>query len=235
MVPAVLRNILCREWPCCDSLSGIGSARPDRKRRLQSELRHLCARTKRLEVVRAMSGLVLRRERWRELPATPGAPHKASSPPTDYTVKMRSDTMVGAQLGWCWCEKCQGLFYAGSVGHWGVSHPPGIVIPPPGAYDFVSAASRTFAHSWLFSSGGAIAYFGENEVMEYQNGTVLLSYMLAQYVQGARSLGTIWHKAHQQYFQNFATNAGGMDPNFTPPRIYLGIMEMFGDPSLRLR
>jgi Peptidase family C25 len=168
-------------------------------------------------------------------PATPGAPHKASNTPTDYAVKMRPNKTVGAQLGWCWCEKCQGLFYAGSLGQWDVSHPPGIVIPPPAAYDFVSAASRTFAYSWLFSSGGAIAYFGENEVMEDQNGTALLSYMLAQYAQGARSLGTIWHKAHQQYFQNFAANPGGMDPNFTPPRIYLGIMEMFGDPSLRLR
>jgi hypothetical protein len=121
---------------------------------------------------------------------------------------------------------------------WDFSQPrPPIVIPPPRALDDVSGEKRTFAYGWLFNvnEGGAIAYFGENQVMEPGNGTALQIYMLNEYVKGTRVLGDIWLNAQRKYYTNFLTTPGGLDYNFTPPRIYLGIMELFGDPSLRLQ
>jgi hypothetical protein len=120
---------------------------------------------------------------------------------------------------------------------WDFSQPrPPIAIPPPRALDYVSGAQRTFAHAWLFNAneGGGIAYIGENLVMEDGNGTELEGYVLNEYVKGARVLGDIWLSAQRRYYENFLTSPGALDYNFTPPRIYLGIMELFGDPSLRL-
>jgi hypothetical protein len=56
--------------------------------------------------------------------------------------------------------------------------------------------------------------------------------VLAQYVRGGeRVLGEMWLKGQQQYWRDFER-----DENvFQAPRIYLGIMTFFGDPSLRLR
>lgn len=170
-------------------------------------------------------------------PAVPGSPHKAPAQPTDYAVKTTSDKSVGVQLGWCWCEKCQGLYFAGPLKQWDFSQPrPPIAIPPPRALDYVSGAQRTFAHAWLFNAneGGGIAYLGENLVMEDGNGTELEGYVLNEYVKGARVLGDIWLSAQRRYYENFLTSPGALDYNFTSPRIYLGIMELFGDPSLRL-
>ena len=71
--------------------------------------------------------------------------------------------------------------------------------------------------------------------MEDGNGTALEGYVLNEYVKGARVFGDIWLNAQRRYYDNFLTSTGTLDYNFTPPRIYLGIMELFGDPSLRLR
>jgi hypothetical protein len=170
-------------------------------------------------------------------PAVPGSPHKAAAQPGDYVVKMLSGKAAGAQLGWCWCKKCQGLFFAGPLKQWDFSQPlPPIAIPPPRALDYLSGEARTFAYAWLFNvnEGGAIAFFGENQVMEDPNGTIIEGYVLNEYVKGGRVLGTIWLNAQRTYYANYLTTSGGLDANFTPPRIYLGIMELFGDPSLRL-
>lgn len=123
---------------------------------------------------------------------------------------------------------------------WDFSHKrPPVVIPRPLSFDFASGADRTFAYSWLFNAneGGGIAYFGENEVMEDGNGVELEGYVLNEYVKGkgVQVLGDIWLKAQRRYFAKYASSANGLDVNFAPPRIYLGIIELFGDPSMRLR
>jgi hypothetical protein len=122
---------------------------------------------------------------------------------------------------------------------WDFSHKrPPVAIPPPLPLDFESAADRTFAYSWLFNAneGGGIAYFGENQVMEDGNGVELEGYVLNEYVtgKGVQVLGDIWLKGQRTYYTKYESSAHGLDANFTPPRIYLGIIELFGDPSLRL-
>jgi len=115
-----------------------------------------------------------------------------------------------------------------------VSMPVPIVFPTPNPYDFPYRDNLTFACSWLVgpNEGGAIAYFGEVLVCENDHGTELEKRVLAQYVKGGqRVLGDVWLKGEQQYWKDFER-----DENvFQAPRIYLGIMTFFGDPSLRLR
>ena len=116
---------------------------------------------------------------------------------------------------------------------------PPVVIPRPLPLDFESAAARTFAYAWLFNpnEGGGIAYLGENQTMEDGNGVYLEGYLLNEYVKGkgVQVLGDIWLRAQRTYFKDYESSAHGLDVNFTPPRIYLGIVELFGDPSLRFR
>jgi hypothetical protein len=123
---------------------------------------------------------------------------------------------------------------------WDFGHKrPPLVIPAPLALDFESAADRTFAYAWLFNpaEGGGIAYFGENQTMENSNGVELEGYVLNEYVKGkgVQVLGDIWLKAQRRYFTKYASSAHGFDVNFTPPRIYLGIIGLSGDPSMRFR
>jgi hypothetical protein len=123
---------------------------------------------------------------------------------------------------------------------WDFSHKrPPVRIPPPLSLDFLSGAVRTFAYAWLFNpnEGGGIAYFGENQTMENSNGVELEGYVLNEYVEGkgVQVLGDIWLKAQRRYFAKYADSPNGLDSNFAPPRIYVGIIELFGDPSLRLR
>jgi hypothetical protein len=123
---------------------------------------------------------------------------------------------------------------------WDFSHKRApLAIPPPLPLDFEQGWARTFACAWLCNpnQGGGIAYVGENETMENGNGTVLQGYVLNEYVKGkgVQVLGDIWLAAQRRYHATYEDAAHGLDANFTPPRIYLGIVELFGDPSLRLR
>jgi Peptidase family C25 len=123
---------------------------------------------------------------------------------------------------------------------WDFNHKrPPVVIPRPLSLDFESGAVRTFAYAWLFNpnEGGGIAYFGENQTMEDGNGVYLEGYLLNEYVKGkgVQVLGDIWLKAQRTYFTRYASSAHDLDVNFTPPRIYLGIVGLFGDPSMRFR
>jgi Peptidase family C25 len=123
---------------------------------------------------------------------------------------------------------------------WDFSHKRApIKIPPPLSVDFLSGAVRTFAYAWLFNpnEGGGIAYLGENQVMENANGVEIEGYALNEYVEGkgVQVLGDIWLNAQRRYCGKYSASASGLDANFTPPRIYLGIIELFGDPSMRLR
>jgi hypothetical protein len=107
--------------------------------------------------------------------------------------------------------------------------PRPLQVPPPSPYDFPDARDRCVASAWLFSPGGGIAYFGEMVVMPNGPGRDLEKRMLAT-AGRSRTLGDMWLQGQRRYWIDFVT-CGDV---FGEPRIYLGIMTMFGDPSLRL-
>ena len=96
----------------------------------------------------------------------------------------------------------------------------------------VYAGGSSFASDWLFNANqaGAIAYFGETLVMENYAGSKLATYLTAEIKSGGRILGDVWRNAQVNYW----TNEDRQD-DLNAPRIYLGVMTFFGDPSLRLR
>jgi len=105
-------------------------------------------------------------------------------------------------------------------------------VPQPNAYDFPAESNRTFAYSWLMSpnEGGAVAFFGETDVLEDFHGRDLATRMLFQYTHGMRTLGDSWKYGQQQYWMDFRTD----EAVFHSLRIFLSIMTFFGDPSLRI-
>ena len=121
---------------------------------------------------------------------------------------------------------------------WGTNcagcNPTPLIAPMPNAYDFDRSVPN-FAYPWLFGDpqGGAIAYFGETEVMEPQMAAELETYMLMQYALGQRNLGAIYLQAERQYWAGHRGDAGNIDFH-SIARFYLGLMVMFGDPSLRM-
>jgi len=107
-------------------------------------------------------------------------------------------------------------------------------VPTPGAYDFPNSRDRTFACAWLFkvpNGGGAIAFFGETVVMENDKGRELHRRVLRRYAQGDRILGDMWLNGQRQFWRDFV----GSGDIFREPRVFLGIMTFFGDPSLRVQ
>ena len=106
-----------------------------------------------------------------------------------------------------------------------------LIAPQPYAYDFPGISNRTFACSWLLSSpGGAIAFFGETLVCEDDKGQDLEKELFLRYGAGDRILGDLWLNGQRNYWINNRAS----ENVFRHPRIYLGIMTMFGDPSLPL-
>jgi hypothetical protein len=106
-----------------------------------------------------------------------------------------------------------------------------LTVPQPYAYDFPGSSNRTFACSWLMSSaGGAIAFFGETLVCEDDKGHDLVKELFLRYGAGDRVLGDLWLYGQRKYWINNRAS----ENVFRHPRIYLGIMTLFGDPSLRL-
>ena len=105
-----------------------------------------------------------------------------------------------------------------------------MVVPKPDEYDVATTAGRAFVSTWLFAQGGAIAYFGETVTLPNDMGRDLETYMLDRWVAGDRVLGDLYRMAQRKYWIKNNTNGD----QFRAPRIYLGIMTMFGDPSLRL-
>jgi len=104
-------------------------------------------------------------------------------------------------------------------------------VPQPYAYDFSGSSNRTFACSWLVSStNGAIAFFGETLVCEDDKGHDLEKELFLRYGAGDRVLGDLWLNGQRKYWINNRAS----ENVFRHPRIYLGIMTLFGDPSLRL-
>ena len=82
----------------------------------------------------------------------------------------------------------------------------------------------------LSSPGGAIAFFGETLVCEDDKGHDLEKELFLRYGAGDRILGDLWLNGQRKYWINNRAS----ENVFRHPRIYLGIMTMFGDPSLPL-
>jgi hypothetical protein len=100
----------------------------------------------------------------------------------------------------------------------------------PGCYDGPDARDRTFACSWLTASGGAIVYAGESQACPSDMGAELLKNVLAGRSGKLRILGDLWIEGQRRYWlDNRASECV-----FRSPRIYLGIMTLFGDPSVRI-
>ncbi|MGZ3419073.1 MAG: C25 family cysteine peptidase [Polyangiales bacterium] len=124
---------------------------------------------------------------------------------------------------------CQSSTYDYSQG---VSIPLPMKVVPPSNYDkSLAVGASTFAGSWLFNAnGGAIAYFGETVVQPDGSGAKIQGYMQKHWQQGKRVLGDIWRSAGHDYWVANKTNGDIFDA----PRIQLGIMTMYGDPTLTL-
>jgi hypothetical protein len=106
-----------------------------------------------------------------------------------------------------------------------------LVVPQPYAYDFPAYSNRTFACSWLTAStGGAVAFFGQTLVCEADKGHDLEKELFLRYGAGDRVLGDLWLNGQWKYWLNNRRS----ENVFRHPRIFLGIMTFFGDPSLRL-
>jgi hypothetical protein len=112
----------------------------------------------------------------------------------------------------------------------GHKHKDRLVVPQPFAYDLPENRDLTFACPWLFNDGGAIAFCGESLVCENDKGYNLLNAMFQSYKAGGRTLGDLWRNGQRRYWLECREN----ENVFRHPRIYLGIMNLFGDPSLRL-
>lgn len=115
--------------------------------------------------------------------------------------------------------------------------PPDTPPPPPQPFN-------AFSNWWLAragwengQSGGAIAYAGEPLVMPDYLGTELVSDFMAHYSAGDRTLGDAWRAAQEMYWHAHLNTRKSHNNSwpFAEPRIYLGIMTLFGDPSLRLQ
>jgi hypothetical protein len=105
-----------------------------------------------------------------------------------------------------------------------------LTVPQPFAYDFPANSNRTFACSWLLQPAGAIAFFGETLVCEDDKGHDLEKELFLRYGAGDRILGDLWLNGQRKYWLNNRSS----ENVFRHPRIYLGIMTLFGDPSLRI-
>jgi hypothetical protein len=112
-------------------------------------------------------------------------------------------------------------------------------VPTPDAYA-LDPGDFGFAQTWLITNapGGAIAYFGETVTNNATDTAAELEgWMLDEYLTESKAshtsrpvLGDIYLKAQQQTWNK---HRGDLD-YFSTPRLFLGIMTLFGDPSLRL-
>ncbi|AKU95323.1 Chitinase [Labilithrix luteola] len=134
-------------------------------------------------------------------------------------------TLRNTNLPVVFAAACETGKFAENIMH---EPPTGIA---PGVYD--AGGDLSMGGAWLFGSeslGGAIAYFGETVVLPNNWAVDLETAMLNAYGSGYRVLGDLWASGARSYW-----SAHQRDKDvFSNPRIYLGIMEMMGDPSLRL-
>jgi hypothetical protein len=107
---------------------------------------------------------------------------------------------------------------------------PRLLVPPPGCYDLPDARDRTFACAWLAARGGAIVFAGESLVCQNDMGAELVRDVLARRTAGPQVLGDMWLAGQRRYWLDNRAS----EHVFRNPRIYLAIMTLFGDPSIRV-
>jgi hypothetical protein len=151
-----------------------------------------------------------------------GIRHNFATAPGADPNKPSVPVFVDKVSGQTWGIKCAGC------------NPTPLIAPRPNPYD-LNRGILNFAYPWLirYPQGGAIAYFGEVEVMENWMAVELEGYMLAQYARGERNLGSIYLQAEREYWKHHVDDTGKTDFH-SISRFYLGLMVMFGDPSLRM-
>ncbi|HUJ58812.1 MAG TPA: ricin-type beta-trefoil lectin domain protein [Kofleriaceae bacterium] len=115
------------------------------------------------------------------------------------------------------------------TGGWATTYrtEPGSFSPPE--YDPYTTSQTDIGSRFLFdrATGGAVAYFGENLVMQdYSDFPVD---MFTAQKAGFQRIGDIYRMAQQAFFDANASNTD----DFMMPRIYNGIMTLLGDPSMR--
>ena len=118
--------------------------------------------------------------------------------------------------------------------------PYAVPLPPPYDVD-APPGGRSMASAFLFartpdgSPSGGIAYMGEMLSLPPTSADEFQAAALKAYHQdGLCVLGDVWQRAQLALWSS-NKDAGQADPSFGPPRIYLSIMHLFGDPTLRIR
>jgi hypothetical protein len=97
---------------------------------------------------------------------------------------------------------------------------------------YCDVSNRCFATAWLVGSdrGGAIAYFGDARVHPADKEAKVEADMFRGYSRGMRVLGDLWHYGQLNYWQDHR-----LDQDLhRSARVYLCVLHLFGDPSLRL-
>jgi hypothetical protein len=107
---------------------------------------------------------------------------------------------------------------------------PRLVVPRPSDRDLPENRNRTFACAWLCSPGGGVIYAGQTLTCENDKGRDLVAEVLSAHTGEGRVFGDVWLEGQRRYWLKNRES----DDVFRNPRIYLGIMTLFGDPSLRL-
>ena len=123
-----------------------------------------------------------------------------------------------------------------------------MTVPTPSVYDLAKNQPRTFAYYWLCKSAdaGSIAFLGEEVVCQNDLGRDLVTEILSNYKPGEYHadrkwypsgaqfvLGDLWLQGQRSYWKKWH-DFNGDNSVFRNARIYLGIMNLYGDPSLRL-
>lgn len=124
----------------------------------------------------------------------------------------------------------------------GSLHAAPYAVPLPAPYDVdAPAGGRSMTSAFLFakapdgSPSGGIAYMGETVGLQPTSANEFQAAALKAYHQdGHCVLGDVWQRAQLALWAS-NKDAGHTDVNFDPPRIYLSIMHLFGDPTLRIR
>jgi hypothetical protein len=125
---------------------------------------------------------------------------------------------------------------------WGLDTPGCDPLPVPTPLpNPINIANACWANPWLFdyAPGGGIAYFGDHCVAPDDYPIQMHTYLLKAYVNstGTPILGDFYLTAQRQYWagpDSADATTSGLSDYHGIPRLYLGWLVFFGDPSLRL-
>jgi hypothetical protein len=102
----------------------------------------------------------------------------------------------------------------------------------PTIYDPWSTSTQTISEDWLFNpNGGAVVYIGENVDMPDSEGATFITTLYNSKSIGFDRIGDMFRLSQQQYYET-GSNTNPPGP-YDAPRIYNGIMNLLGDPSMR--